>query len=33
MEETQGYKTLSFNIQGEFITQLAREWLFYESSM
>lgn len=22
--------TLSFNIQGEFITRLAREWLFYE---
>ena len=22
--------TLSFNIQGEFITKLAREWLFYE---
>lgn len=22
--------TLSFNIQGEFITRLAREWRFYE---
>ena len=21
---------LSFNVQGEFITRLAREWLFYE---
>lgn len=23
-------KALSFNVEGEFITQLAKEWLFYE---
>lgn len=28
MEETQ--KTLCFSVQGEFITNLAREWLFCE---
>lgn len=25
-----GEKQLTFAIQGEFITKLAREWLFYE---
>lgn len=25
------YKTVTFNIQGEFITQMAKEWFFYEN--
>ena len=26
----QGYKELTFSVKGEFITQLAREWMFCE---